>query len=179
MVVAAIVIEMRLNCCFLSIINQKNNNWNVTNRACACVFIYVRTCVFLCFCPVNLVFQCSYFILYHILSWNYYFFQVQASLTMTLLQSDIKTALKTAFSSIDGPLLVTDWCRGRSQSSDGIMGDGFSAESTASASECRDSSSTVTLSVGESMSPSLSSADGLSCLKGIIIIFIFSNPMRF
>lgn len=98
---------------------------------------------------------------------------------MTLLQSDIKTALKTAFSSIDGPLLVTDWCRGRSQSGDGIMGDGFSAESTASASECRDSSSTVTLSVGESMSPSLSSADGLSCLKGIIIIFIFSNPMRF
>ncbi|XP_022860473.1 mediator of RNA polymerase II transcription subunit 13 isoform X3 [Olea europaea var. sylvestris] len=90
---------------------------------------------------------------------------VQASLTMTLLQSDIKTALKTAFSSIDGPLLVTDWCRGRSQSGDGIMGDGFSAESTASASECRDSSSTVTLSVGESMSPSLSSADGLSCLK--------------
>ncbi|KAL2460176.1 Tetratricopeptide repeat (TPR)-like superfamily protein [Abeliophyllum distichum] len=36
---------------------------------------------------------------------------VQASLTISLLQSDIKTALKTAFSSVDSPLFVTDWCR--------------------------------------------------------------------
>ncbi|XP_011088350.1 mediator of RNA polymerase II transcription subunit 13 [Sesamum indicum] len=90
---------------------------------------------------------------------------VQASLTISLLQSDIKAALKSAFSSVDGPLSVTDWCRGRSPSTEGMTCDGFSAESTASASECRDSSSTVTLSVGEPMSPSLSSAGGVSCLK--------------
>ncbi|KAL0334763.1 UNVERIFIED_CONTAM: Mediator of RNA polymerase II transcription subunit [Sesamum radiatum] len=90
---------------------------------------------------------------------------VQASLTISLLQSDIKAALKSAFSSVDGPLSVTDWCRGRSPSTEGMNCDGFSAESTASASECRDSSSTVTLSVGEPMSPSLSSAGGVSCLK--------------
>ncbi|KAM3280713.1 hypothetical protein P3S67_027733 [Capsicum chacoense] len=55
-------------------------------------------------------------------------------------------ALKSAFSTMEGPLSVVDWCKGRSQSDDGgISGDGFSAESTASASECRDSSSTISL----------------------------------
>ncbi|PHT54575.1 hypothetical protein CQW23_09037 [Capsicum baccatum] len=50
---------------------------------------------------------------------------------------------------------------GRSQSDDGgISGDSFSAESTASASECRDSSSTISLSVG-----SQSSAGGSSSLR--------------
>ncbi|KAM3338348.1 hypothetical protein P3S68_030434 [Capsicum galapagoense] len=50
---------------------------------------------------------------------------------------------------MEGPLSVVDWCKGRSQSDDGVIsGDGFSAESTASASECRDSSSTISLSVG-------------------------------
>ncbi|KAF3660392.1 hypothetical protein FXO37_13475 [Capsicum annuum] len=47
---------------------------------------------------------------------------------------------------MEGPLSVVDWCKGRSQSDDGgISGDGFSAESTDSASECRDSSSTISL----------------------------------
>ncbi|PIN02318.1 hypothetical protein CDL12_25170 [Handroanthus impetiginosus] len=91
---------------------------------------------------------------------------VQASLTISLLQSDMKAALRSAFHSVDGPLSVTDWCRGRSPSSEaGMTSDGLSAESTASASECRDSSSTVTLSVGEPMSPSLSSAGGVTSLK--------------
>ncbi|KAL8555994.1 hypothetical protein ACS0TY_003706 [Phlomoides rotata] len=92
---------------------------------------------------------------------------VQSSLTISLLQSDIKTALKSAFGNVDGPLSVTDWCRGRSPFSEsGMAGDGLSAESIASASEGRDSSSTVTLSVGgEPMSPSLTSAGGTSCLK--------------
>ncbi|KAL3843474.1 hypothetical protein ACJIZ3_000877 [Penstemon smallii] len=91
---------------------------------------------------------------------------VQASLTVNLLHSDIKAALKSAFSSVDGPLSVIDWCRGRIPSNEsGKMWDGFSAESTASASECRDSSSTVTLSVGDPMSPSLSSAGVVSGLK--------------
>ncbi|KAM3290838.1 hypothetical protein P3S67_019127 [Capsicum chacoense] len=65
-----------------------------------------------------------------------------------------------------GPLSVVDWCKGRSQSNDGgISGDDFSAESTASASECRDSSNTISLSVGEPISPSQSSASGTSSLR--------------
>ncbi|CAA0807588.1 Mediator of RNA polymerase II transcription subunit 13 [Striga hermonthica] len=91
---------------------------------------------------------------------------VLASLTISLLQSDIKAALKSAFSNVDGPLSVTDWCRGRSASIEtGMACDGVSVESIASASECRDSSSTVTVSVGEAMSPSLASAGGGSGLK--------------
>ncbi|KAG2675251.1 hypothetical protein I3760_13G175200 [Carya illinoinensis] len=85
---------------------------------------------------------------------------VHASSVINLLQSDIKTALKSAFSILDGPLSVNDWCKGRNPSVDaGSTGDGFSAES--SISECRDSSSTV----GEPMSPSQSSAGGASSLK--------------
>lgn len=88
---------------------------------------------------------------------------------ISLLQSDIKTALRSAFGNSDGPLSVTDWCKGLNQSVDaGNAGDGFSAES--SISECRDSSSTVMLSVGEAMSPSQSSAGGSSCLKGILVL---------
>ncbi|KAF3953058.1 hypothetical protein CMV_021455 [Castanea mollissima] len=89
---------------------------------------------------------------------------VHASSAISLLQSDIKTALKSAFNTLDGPLSVTDWCKGRNQSGDaGSAGDGFSADS--SMSECRDSLSTVTHSVGEPISPSQSSAGGLSGLK--------------
>lgn len=94
-------------------------------------------------------------------------------MTISLLQSDIKTALKSAFSNVDGPLSVTDWCRGRSPSSEsGMAGDGLSTESIASASEGRDSSSTVTLSVGEPMSPPLTSAGGTSCHKGIVVLLV-------
>ncbi|KAM7523061.1 hypothetical protein LguiA_012963 [Lonicera macranthoides] len=89
---------------------------------------------------------------------------VNASSAISLLQSDIKMALKSAFGTLDGPLSVTDWCKGRSQSGDvGTVGDGFSGESSASASECRDSSST--LSVGEPISPSQSSVGGSSSVK--------------
>ncbi|KAL5834084.1 hypothetical protein ACOSQ3_017758 [Xanthoceras sorbifolium] len=88
---------------------------------------------------------------------------IHASSVISLLQSEIKTALKSAFGVLDGPLSVTDWCKGRGQSGDaGAIGDG-SAESTIT--ECRDSSSTVTLSVGEAMSPSQSSGGGSSSLK--------------
>ncbi|XP_027162286.1 mediator of RNA polymerase II transcription subunit 13 isoform X1 [Coffea eugenioides] len=66
---------------------------------------------------------------------------VQPSFTISLLQSDIKAALKTAFGTLDGPLFVSDWCKGRSLSCEaGSMCDEFYAESTASASECQDSS---------------------------------------
>lgn len=82
---------------------------------------------------------------------------------ISLLQSDIKTALKSAFGVLDGPLSVTDWCKGRNQSGETTV-DGFSAESTIS--DCRDSSSTVALSAGEPLSPSPSI--GSTGLKGII-----------
>ncbi|XP_059630499.1 mediator of RNA polymerase II transcription subunit 13 isoform X2 [Cornus florida] len=88
---------------------------------------------------------------------------VRASSVISLLQSDMKTALKTAFGNLDGPLSVMEWCRGRNQSGDaGSEVDGFSAESAVG--ECRDSSSTASLSVGEPISPS-HSAGGSSCLK--------------
>ncbi|GAV80055.1 LOW QUALITY PROTEIN: Med13_C domain-containing protein, partial [Cephalotus follicularis] len=89
---------------------------------------------------------------------------IHPSSVISLLQSEIKTALKSAFGILDGPLSVTDWCKGRSQLIDtGTTGDGSSAES--SISECRDSTSTITLSVGEPISPSQSSAGVSSCLK--------------
>ncbi|KAJ9141058.1 hypothetical protein P3X46_031639 [Hevea brasiliensis] len=70
---------------------------------------------------------------------------IHASSVISLLQSEIKTALKSAFENLDGPLSVTDWCRGRSQSGDvGTTCDGSLADSTLS--ECKDSSSTVTYS---------------------------------
>ncbi|KAK6925771.1 MID domain of medPIWI [Dillenia turbinata] len=89
---------------------------------------------------------------------------VPASSVISLLQSDMKTALKSAFASLDGPLSVIDWCKGRGQSGDvGISADGLSAESGLS--EFRDSSNSVTPSVGEPISPSQSSASGSSSLK--------------
>lgn len=88
-------------------------------------------------------------------------FQVHASTVISLLQSDIKTALKSAFTNLEGPLSVTDWCKGRSQLVDtGSMVDGVSAES--SISECRDSS--------EPLSPSQSSVCGSSSFKGISLL---------
>ncbi|KAI5406524.1 mediator of RNA polymerase II transcription subunit 13 isoform X1 [Lathyrus oleraceus] len=81
---------------------------------------------------------------------------VHASTVISLLQSDIKTALKSAFSNLEGPLSVTDWCKGRNQLVDtGSIVDGVSAES--SISECRDSS--------EPLSPSQSSVCGSSSFK--------------
>ena len=90
---------------------------------------------------------------------------------ITLIQSDIKNALKSAFGILEGPLSVTDWCKGRNQSGDvGTTGDGFSAEHGVN--EGRDSSSTVT--IGEPISPSQSSAGGSSCIKGIVVL-LFSQ----
>lgn len=81
---------------------------------------------------------------------------------ISLLQSDIKMALKSAFGMLDGPLPVTDWCKGRNQSGETTV-DGLSGESTIS--DCRDSSSTVALSTGEPLSPSPSV--GSAGLKGL------------
>ena len=105
---------------------------------------------------------------YHIMIYaNNIFFQIHASSVISLLHSDIKSALKSAFGSLDGPLSVIDWCKGHGQSGDIVVSaDGSSAESNIS--ECRDSSSTVTLCVGDAMSPSQTSVGGSSVLKGML-----------
>ncbi|ESQ29945.1 hypothetical protein EUTSA_v10012088mg, partial [Eutrema salsugineum] len=55
------------------------------------------------------------------------------SSVITLLQSDIKTALKSAFGQSDDPVAVIDWCKGRNQSMDGgSISEGCSAESAPS-----------------------------------------------
>lgn len=92
--------------------------------------------------------------------------QVPVTAVISLLHSEIKSALKSAFGNVDGPMPVIDWCMGRSQSGDsGSAGDGYSFQYPNS--ETRDSSNTVTLG-GESMSPSQStgassSIRGISC----------------
>lgn len=92
--------------------------------------------------------------------------QIRASSVISMLQSDIKSALKSAFGKLDGPLSVIDWCRGRSLSRDGGTAfDGSFAESVIS--ECKDSSSTV----GEPMSPAQSSAGASSFLKGLLFLY--------
>ncbi|XP_010552283.1 PREDICTED: LOW QUALITY PROTEIN: mediator of RNA polymerase II transcription subunit 13-like [Tarenaya hassleriana] len=59
--------------------------------------------------------------------------EILPSSVINLLQSDIKTALKTAFSQLDGPLTVTDWCKGRNPSGDGgAIPEGSTAESAVS-----------------------------------------------
>ncbi|KAM1802692.1 hypothetical protein ACFX12_028754 [Malus domestica] len=83
---------------------------------------------------------------------------VHASSVISLLQSDIKTALKSAFGILDGPMSVTDWCRGRNQSGESTL-DGYSAESAIS--ECRD----VAPSIGEPLSPSPSCSAGSTYIK--------------
>ncbi|KAM6555029.1 hypothetical protein CsatB_015791 [Cannabis sativa] len=84
---------------------------------------------------------------------------VYASSVVSLLQADIKSALKSAFDAMDGPLSVTDWCKGRNQSGEaGNTGDGYSAESSLN------ESSSAVVSIGEPISPSQTSS-GQSSLK--------------
>ncbi|CAA6663353.1 unnamed protein product [Spirodela intermedia] len=65
---------------------------------------------------------------------------VHASFVASLLQSDVKVALKNAFGSLDGPLALTDWCKGRNQASDSVtVSDGFSVDCIGS--EIKESSS--------------------------------------
>lgn len=113
--------------------------------------------ILLIFCLVSHLYLCLYQLMFHHVMFLHFLFQIHSSSVISLLQSEIKSALKSAFGILDGPLSVTDWCKGRAQSGDtGALADG-SAESTLS--ECRDSLSTVTLSV-EAMSPSQSSGGG-------------------
>lgn len=94
-------------------------------------------------------------------------FQIHTSSVISMLHSEIKTGLKSAFRSLDGPLFLTDWCKGRSQLGElGALSDGSSAES--SVSECRESSNAITLSMMEPMSPQ-TSVGGSSSLKGSLM----------
>ncbi|CAN1215765.1 Mediator of RNA polymerase II transcription subunit 13 [Linum perenne] len=89
---------------------------------------------------------------------------IHASSVSSLLHTEIKAALKSAFGNLDGPLSAADWCNGRSISSGGsTICDGSLIESTLS--EARDSSSSLSLSMGEPMSPAQSSAGGSSGLR--------------
>ncbi|XP_047318998.1 mediator of RNA polymerase II transcription subunit 13 isoform X2 [Impatiens glandulifera] len=87
---------------------------------------------------------------------------VHASSVIGLLQSDIKTALRSAFGTSDGPLLVNDWCKGRNQSVDaGSAFDVFSTEVTGV-----EGSNMGSSTVGETLSPSQSSVkDGASFVQ--------------
>ncbi|XP_010257656.1 PREDICTED: mediator of RNA polymerase II transcription subunit 13 [Nelumbo nucifera] len=89
---------------------------------------------------------------------------VNVASMLSLLQSDIKTALKSAFGNLDGPLSILDWCKGRSQSSDtGSVANGYLVESTSS--DLKDSSSTVAVAAGEPVSPPQSSTVSSAGLK--------------
>lgn len=92
---------------------------------------------------------------------------VSPAAVMSLLQSDVRTALKTAFGepSLDGPLLVTDWCRGRVQLGEGgHMGEGYSGENAPN--DSKEATSTVTAALGEPITPPQCSAAGSVNLKG-------------
>lgn len=87
---------------------------------------------------------------------------VQVSNIISLLQSDIKLGLKSAFPSSEGPLSMTDWCRGRYHLGDsGTSGDGHSFQFTIG--ESKDSLSMVSLG-GEPLSPP-QSGGGSSCIR--------------
>jgi mediator of RNA polymerase II transcription subunit 13 len=75
---------------------------------------------------------------------------------ISLLQSDIKTAIKTAFANMDGPLSVIDWCRGRGNAAESAaMGDAYSFQY--SVGDVRDPLSSISIG-GDSMSPPQPSA---------------------
>lgn len=86
----------------------------------------------------------------------FFWIQVSESSTTGLLQSDIKSALKTAFANMDGPLSVIDWCRGRSNIAESVaMGDAYSFHYTG---DIRESSNSIPIG-GDAMSPPQSSND--------------------
>ncbi|KAJ1258087.1 hypothetical protein BS78_10G046800 [Paspalum vaginatum] len=78
--------------------------------------------------------------------------EVSESSLISLLQSDIRAALKAAFANMDGPLSVIDWCRGRGNTAESsAMGDAYSFQYS-TGDIIRETSSSMAL-VGDSMSP--------------------------
>ncbi|KAL6647791.1 hypothetical protein ACP70R_015228 [Stipagrostis hirtigluma subsp. patula] len=79
------------------------------------------------------------------------FAEVSESSMISLLQSDIRTALKTAFANMDGPLSVIDWCRGRGNAAESAgMGDAYSFQY--STGDIREAPGAMSM-VGDSISP--------------------------
>jgi len=70
---------------------------------------------------------------------------------ISLLQSDIRVALKTAFANMDGPLSVIDWCRGRGNAAESAgTGDAYSFQY--STGDILEPSSSLSVG-GDSLSP--------------------------
>lgn len=92
---------------------------------------------------------------------------------ISLLQSDIRVALKAAFANMDGPLSVIDWCRGRGNAAESAgMGDAYSFQYATG--DIREPSSSMSIG-GDSMSPphSTSSNRGMpavTCTLNLIIL---------
>ncbi|KAL6846903.1 hypothetical protein ACP4OV_022756 [Aristida adscensionis] len=79
------------------------------------------------------------------------FAEVSESFMISLLQSDIRTALKTTFANMDGPLSVIDWCRGRGNAVESAgTGDAYSFQY--STGDIREGPSAMSI-VGDSFSP--------------------------
>uniref|UniRef100_A0A453D4Q8 Mediator of RNA polymerase II transcription subunit 13 n=1 Tax=Aegilops tauschii subsp. strangulata TaxID=200361 RepID=A0A453D4Q8_AEGTS len=90
--------------------------------------------------------------------------EVSESSMIGLLQSDIKSALKTAFANMDGPLSVIDWCRGRSNIAESAaMGDAYSFHYTTG--DIRDTSNSIPIG-GDAMSPPQSTGTSEEHHKG-------------
>ncbi|KAK8938453.1 Mediator of RNA polymerase II transcription subunit 13 [Platanthera zijinensis] len=87
---------------------------------------------------------------------------VIVSNVISLLQSDIKLGLKSAFASSEGPLSLTEWCRGRHPLGDSAVGgDGYPFQFTMG--ESKDSLSSMSLG-GEAISPPQSGGSS-SCIR--------------
>ncbi|XP_066383440.1 mediator of RNA polymerase II transcription subunit 13-like isoform X1 [Miscanthus floridulus] len=77
--------------------------------------------------------------------------EVSESSMISLLQSDIRVALKTAFANMDGPLSVIDWCRGRGNAAESAgTGDAYSFQY--STGDILEPSSSLSIG-GDSLSP--------------------------
>ena len=86
---------------------------------------------------------------------------------MTSLQSTIRIALKTTFgdTNLDGPLLITDWCRGRVQLGEGgHIAEGYSGKNASN--DSKEATSIVTAAIGEPITPPQCSAGSSINLKG-------------
>jgi mediator of RNA polymerase II transcription subunit 13 len=92
---------------------------------------------------------------------------------ISLLQSDIKAALKTAFANMDGPLSVIDWCRGRGPAAESAAtGDAYSFQY--STGDIREPPGAISIG-GDSLSPPQPSTSNrgkpaLTCPLNLIIL---------
>jgi mediator of RNA polymerase II transcription subunit 13 len=93
---------------------------------------------------------------------------------ISLLQSDIRQALKAAFANMDGPLSVIDWCRGRGNAAESVTADAYSFQY--STGDTLEPSSSLPIG-GDSLSPPqpASSNRGIpavTCTLNLIILLL-------